>query len=73
MDNQLQIRIAKQDDLDQLAELRWHARLEGGYETPTISLDDFKRECIHLMGTWMRAGTHVFWIATLDDPKQPDW
>ena len=67
MDSRLQIRMANQDDLAQLADLRWRARLEGGEENPAISFDEFKKECIRLMRNWMRAGTHTLWIATIDD------
>jgi GNAT superfamily N-acetyltransferase len=63
----LHIRLANQDDLDQLAELRWQARLEGGEENPNLSLDEFKPECIRLMRAWMQSGSYMFWVASTGD------
>lgn len=67
MDADLEIRLATEDDLDQLAQMRWEAREEGGERNPNLSPDAFKAECIRIMREWMHDGSHSFWIACMDD------
>lgn len=58
----IDIRHATEDDLDQLAEMRWQARVEGGERHPTLSIEEFKEECIQIMHEWISDGSHSFWI-----------
>jgi GNAT superfamily N-acetyltransferase len=66
-DTGLEIRRATEADLDQLAQMRWEAREEGGEHTPSVSLETFRVACVGILREWMRTGSHAFWIACLDD------
>jgi ribosomal protein S18 acetylase RimI-like enzyme len=63
----LEIRRAAEDDLDQLSQMRWEARAEGGEHNQRLSAEAFKATCTCILREWMRAGSHAFWIARADD------
>jgi GNAT superfamily N-acetyltransferase len=65
MDLNLEIRIATEDDLNQLAEMRWFARAEGGEDHATIGSEDFNQEFIRVFNDWMKDGNLISWIALI--------
>jgi GNAT superfamily N-acetyltransferase len=66
MDPNLEIRIATEDDLNQLAQMRWLARAEGGEDHANLSPKDFKEGFIQSLREWMRGASHTSWIALID-------
>lgn len=65
MDPNLEIRIATEDDLNQLAKMRWFARVEGGEDFATTGSEDFNQEFIRVFNDWMRDGNLISWIALI--------
>jgi GNAT superfamily N-acetyltransferase len=65
MDPNPEIRIATEDDLNQLTEMRWFARAEGGEDHATIDYDEFNQEFIRVFNDWMKDGNLISWIALI--------
>jgi ribosomal protein S18 acetylase RimI-like enzyme len=62
----IEIRIATEDDFNQLARIRWQARVEGGEDHTNISTEDFKKEFNRVFKDWARDGNVTSWIALID-------
>ncbi len=56
-------RMATDDDLMQLAELRWDFRMEGGDELPVVSKPEFVEACTSFLKRGLENGYHVYWLA----------
>jgi ribosomal protein S18 acetylase RimI-like enzyme len=66
MDPKLEIRIATEDDFDQLTQMRWQARVEGGEDQTNFSIEDFKKEFNRVFKDWTRDGNVTSWIALIE-------
>lgn len=58
----MNFRIAGNEDLLQLAELRWDFRTEDG-ELPAVGKPEFIDACTAFMKRGLNSGYHVYWIA----------
>jgi ribosomal protein S18 acetylase RimI-like enzyme len=56
-------RIATQEDLAQLSELRWDFRAEDGDEVPVVDKGEFVQTCISFLKRGLENGYHVYWLA----------
>ena len=66
MDPNLEIRIATIEDLNQMAQMRWQARVEGGEDHTIIGFEDFEQEFIRVFNDWTKDGVQISWIALLN-------
>jgi GNAT superfamily N-acetyltransferase len=55
--------MATDQDLAQLAELRWDFRDEDGTEQPVISRGEFIEACTAFLRRGLESGYHTYWIA----------
>jgi GNAT superfamily N-acetyltransferase len=55
--------MATEQDLPQLAELRWDFRDEDGFEQPVISQSEFVTACITFLKRGLESGYHTYWVA----------
>src|SRR4051812_5794049 len=58
--------IATEDDLTQLAVLRWDFRMEGGDELPVVSKAEFVEVCTSFLKRGLENGYHIYWLAEED-------
>lgn len=59
----IQYRIATEQDLAQLAKLRWDFRAEDGAEQPVMSQSEFIEACIIFLKRGLDSGYHTYWVA----------
>ncbi len=59
----MQYRMATQDDLPQLAQLRWDFRNEDGFEEPVVSQDEFLKKCLEFLNRGLVSGFQIYWLA----------
>jgi GNAT superfamily N-acetyltransferase len=59
----IQYRMATDQDLAQLAELRWDFRDEDGVEHPVVSQSEFIEACIIFLKRGLESGYHTYWVA----------
>jgi GNAT superfamily N-acetyltransferase len=55
-------RTADEQDVTQLAHLRWDFRMEGG-EVPVVTRDEFITSCATFLRLGLESGRQVYWIA----------
>jgi GNAT superfamily N-acetyltransferase len=56
-------RIAKQEDFEQLARLRWDFRMESGEEKAAMSKAEFVEKCLEFFEKKSGSDYHFYWIA----------
>lgn len=59
----MQYRMATDEDLAQLAELRWDFRSEDGTEQPVVDREEFVEGCTEFLRRGLESGYHTYWIA----------
>jgi GNAT superfamily N-acetyltransferase len=59
-------RIATEQDLTQLAHLRWDFRMEGG-EIPVVGKDEFIETCTSFLKRGLESRYQVYWVAEESD------
>jgi len=59
----IQYRVATEQDLAQLAKLRWDFRDEDGVEQPAMSQSEFIEACIAFLKRGLESGYHTYWVA----------
>jgi GNAT superfamily N-acetyltransferase len=55
--------MATDEDLTQLAELRWDFRMEGDDELPAVSKAMFVEACVSFLKRGMESSYHIYWLA----------
>lgn len=56
-------RIAKEEDFEQLAILRWDFRMESGEEKAAMSKPAFVKKCVGFFAAKAKNNYHVYWVA----------
>ena len=59
----MQYRIATEEDLSQLSQLRWDFRHEDGSEQPVVSYDEFLEKCHKFLKHGLESGYQTYWVA----------
>lgn len=62
----MQYRLATEEDLPQLAQLRWDFRNEDGSETPVVSHEAFLNNCLDFLKRGLESGFQTYWLAEQD-------
>jgi GNAT superfamily N-acetyltransferase len=59
----MEFRLATEEDLFELAQLRWDFRMEGGDELPAVSKAEFILACVEFLKQGLDNGTRAYWLA----------
>ena len=63
-EKELEYRIATEDDLPQLAQMRWDFRKEDDDEDPVMTHAQFIESCMTFLKYGMHSRRRVYWVAT---------